>query len=300
MSSSDLTAPPKPDGKSRLRWWGVHIIRVSVLVYLGLAAIMFSVQDKFVFPGAAAQGQRDTLIVANAGYELVWLRAADGARIAAIFGSALKISGAVLADHRTQPSIIFCYGNGACMAYSTGLFDQLRRLGANVIIADYEGYGMSSGKPSEKGCYAAGNAAYDYLLSRADVDGHKIVMMGQSLGGATAIDLASRRPAAGLITVSAFTSLADMAHKLMPWLPMSWLLKYRFDNIDKIPKITCPILIIHGTMDELVPFNSAKRLEEAAKGKVTRFDVQGAGHNDVFDVGGQQLLFAIGAFLRHV
>jgi len=300
MSSTDSPALLKKPARSQLRWWTVHILRVVVLVYLGLAAIMFSIQDKFVFPGASTQGQRDTLLTASSSSQLLWLHTADGARIAALFGTALQISGAPLADHRDRPSIIFFYGNGSCMAYSTDLFDHLRRMGANVIIPDYEGYGMSSGKPSEAGCYATGNAAYNYLLSRDDINGRKIVLMGQSLGAATAIELASRRPAAGLITVSAFTNLSDMAKKLMHGMPIAWVLRYSFDNIDKMPKVSCPILIIHGTRDELVPYKSAERLEAVAKGKVTRYNVEGAGHNDVFDIGVQKLLHEIGEFLAHV
>ena len=128
------------------------------------------------------------------------------------------------------PTIIYFYGNGACMAYSTDVFEHFRRLGANVIIPDFEGYGMSGGKPSEAGCYAAADVAYKYLLSRDDVDSKYIVAIGWSLGAAVAIDLASRRHVAGLVTVSAFTSLRDMAQQFISWLPMSLILKYRFDN----------------------------------------------------------------------
>jgi uncharacterized protein len=297
MSTAASAVPMKVPRRSRLRRWGARILRVAVLVYLGLAAIMFSIQDSYIFPGASTQGQRDAEVTQGFNNELLSLRAADGTRIAALFGIALRPDGQPLADSAHRPTVIFFYGNGSCMAYSTDLFDHIRRLGANVIIPDFEGYGMSGGKPSESGCYAAADAAYDYLLGRPDVDAKKIVPMGWSLGGAAAIDLASRRPAAGLVTISAFTNLREMARRFVPWMPMSLILKYRFDNVSKLAGISCPILIVQGMRDELIPPKMAGELAAVAKGKVTRFDVPDAGHNDVFEVGGQELLNQIGEFL---
>jgi fermentation-respiration switch protein FrsA (DUF1100 family) len=186
------------------------------------------------------------------------------------------------------------------MAYSTDVFEHFRRLGANVIIPDFEGYGMSGGKPSEAGCYAAADVAYKYLLSREDVDSKQIVAIGWSLVAAVAVDLASRRHVAGLVTVSAFTSLRAMAQQFISWLPMSLILKYRFDNEKKLAEISCPVLIVHGTDDELVPFAMSGQLAGVAKGKVTRFDVVGGRHNDIFEVGGLGLLNQIGTFLKSV
>jgi len=274
---------------------------MAVLVYLGLAAILFLMQDSYIFPGAATtHGQHDAMLTQGTDNELIALRAADGTQIAALFGTALQSNGQPLADSSKCPTVIYFYGNGACMAYSTDIFDHVRRLGANIIIPDYEGYGMSDGKPSESGCYAAADAAYDYLLGRKDIDPKRIVPMGWSLGGAVAIDLASRRPAVGLVTMSAFTNLRDMAHQVIPWLPVSMILKYRFDNLHKLPEISCPIFIAHGMRDELIPPRMAGRLAAAAKGKVTRYDVMDAGHNDVFDVGGEALWIRIGDFLGHL
>jgi hypothetical protein len=156
---------------------------------------------------------------------------------------------------------------------------------------------MSGGKPSEMGCYAAANAAYDYVLKRDDIDPKLIVTIGWSLGAASAIELADTRPVAGVVTVSAFTSLRDMAHQFIPWLPMSLIMRYRFDNLSKVAEISCPILIVHGTEDELVPLAMAGRLAAAAKGKATRYNVIGGGHNDVFKVGGIALLDQISKFL---
>ena len=292
--------PTRPSPKRSVRKWVWHIARLAVLVYAGVAAVVYSMQNSLIFPGASTQGQRDAILLQGTGNELPALRAKDGTGIAALFGGAMQADGQPRTDVHDRPTVIFFYGNGACMAYSTDEFDHLRRLGANVIIPDYEGYGMSGGKPSEAGCYGAADAAYAYLLSRSDIDAKKIVAMGWSLGGATAIDLASRRPVAELITVSAFTSMRDMAHLTIPWLPTSLLVKYRFDNQSKLSTISCPIMIVHGTDDELIPFTMAARIAAAAKGSVRRINIQGAGHNNVFDVGGNELWSQVGEFLGRI
>jgi fermentation-respiration switch protein FrsA (DUF1100 family) len=297
MSGPASAALLNASRKSPLRRWGVIALRIAVLVYLGLAAVLFLIQDSYIFPGATTQGLQDALLTQGTDNELVSLRASDGTRIVALYGTALQSDGQALVDNRKCPTVIFFYGNGACMAYSTDVFDHVRRLGANIIIPDYEGYGMSGGKPSESGCYAAADAAYDYLLNRKDIDAKRIVPMGWSLGAAVAIDLASRRPAAGLVTISAFTNLRDMAHQFVPWLPMSMILKYRFDNLGKLARIFCPIFIVHGTRDEIIPPRMAGQIAAAAKGKVSRYDVLDAGHNDIFEVGGKELWNRLGEFI---
>jgi len=298
--TSDLeTKKPRPGGP---RLWAFRIVRAALLGYLAVCVIVYSIQNKFVFPGASAtQGQKDSAI-ASEYYEkkLVPLHTADGTIITALFGTALQHNGKPVADNSHCPTIIYFYGNGACMAYSTGVFEHFRRLGANVIVADYEGYGMSDGKPSEKGCYATADAEYKYLRGRPDIDPKFIIPIGWSLGGAVAIDLAHRQPVAGLVTLSAFTSLDDMAKLFARWLPMSWIMKYRFDNIDKVAEISCPYLNIHGTEDELVPFYMSGELVKAASGHVTKFNVDDGEHNNIFEVGGFELLAHIDEFIESV
>jgi uncharacterized protein len=296
-TASEVQSPAPRQNKVRL--WTFRMVRACALAYLGVCIIVYSIQNSYVFPGAAAtQGQKDASISPYYGDKLLALHAADGTFIAALYGKALQHNGKPMADATHCPTIIYFYGNGACMAYSTDVFEHFRRLGANVIIADYEGYGMSGGKPSEAGCYAAADAAYNYLLTRKDIDRNYIVTVGWSLGGAVAIDLASRKPVAGLATISAFTSLTDMAREFVSWLPMPLLMKYRFDNEKKIAEIKCPILIAHGTDDELIPIKMAARLAAAARGKVTRYDVPEGHHNDIFEVGGMGLLNQIEFLLQ--
>jgi fermentation-respiration switch protein FrsA (DUF1100 family) len=184
-------------------------------------------------------------------------------------------------------------------------FAQFRQLGFNVLIPEYPGYGMSSGQASESGCYEAADAAYHYLTETLHVPPAQIVVSGWSLGAAVAIDLAARKHVAGLIVLSAFTSLPEQARAMLPWIPQSVVrlfLKERFDNLSKIRQVTCPIFIGHGTQDELVPFAMAERLAQAARQRdmVTFLPIEGSGHNDLFEVGENALWTEIQDFTTNL
>lgn len=156
---------------------------------------------------------------------------------------------------------------------------------------------MSGGKASEAGCQATADAVLAHLKGRKDVDPTKIIAAGWSLGGAVALDLASRGKVAGVISFCTFTSMAEMARRNLPLLPASLLLRHRFDNESKIAKVTCPILIGHGRRDTLIPHSMSDRLAEAARAPVMRFTVEEAGHNDFFATGGDQVLDAMRTFI---
>src|SRR5262249_43741555 len=133
-----------------------------------------------------------------------------------------------------------------------------------VLIYDYPGYGRSTGKPTEAGCYAAADAAYDFLVEQQKVPPTEMILLGSSLGGAMAHDLAVRRDNRMLILINAFTSFPDMAQKTFPWLPARWLVRNRLDNLTKIKSCSSPIFITHGTADDLIPFSQGERLFAAA------------------------------------
>jgi fermentation-respiration switch protein FrsA (DUF1100 family) len=249
-------------------------------------------QRRKIFPGALTQGRPEAEVASGPGRQIVSLPTQFG-RISAQFGAA--------ADARLRPTVIFFYGNSSCLATSGREFAALRQLGVNVLIPEYPGYGLSAGSPSERGCSAAAVAAYDSLLARPEIDPERIVAVGRSLGSAVAIDLAGRRRLAGLVTISAFTRMPDMARRVAPWNPFRFLLPDRFDSLRKIRAVTCPLLIFHGTQDAYVPWTMAGRLAAAAgSAAVTRVDLQGVGHADVFDRAGDEVWSALGGFCGRV
>ena len=285
----EFTRPPKKN---------FYLPATAALILLAcVLAARASLESRLIYPGAATQGRPDALIRPGGDCELVALRSRDGTRITARFGRALGPGGLPEPDSRRRPTVIFFYGNGTCAAFMGAEFGRFRQLGLNVLMPDFPGYGMSGGRPSERGLYAAGDAAYDYLQTRADVDPGRIVLAGWSMGAAVAVDLASRRRPLALMTVSAFTTLPAVAHSLVPWFPASLIIRSRFDNLAKMARVSCPVLIAHGSRDRLVPPAMACVLASAARGGATTFQVPGAGHADVFSAANGALWNGFAAFL---
>lgn len=257
--------------------------------------MLAALQTKMIFPGAASQGRPDSIVRPVEGTELVKLKTSDGDEVVAIFAKAVH------SDPTTRPTILYFYGNGMCLADCFSELDEFRRLGANVMIPDFVGYGMSGGSPGEKGVYATAETAYAHLMSRNDIDKNKIIVDGWSLGAAAALELASKHRVAGVMTFSAFTSMSEMARRVMPVLPTSLLLRHHFENEKKIRQINVPMLIVHGRRDSIIPFDMSHRLAEAAASKsVTYLPIDEANHNDLFDVGADQIGPSVGRFIASV
>jgi hypothetical protein len=275
----------------------MRVARTLVATYLGFAAVMFSLQCRIIFPGHDTQGQHFAEVHPRPGTELVRLKTQQGVPIVALYGSAMTPDGRPDPLASERPTLLYFYGNAMCLKHAERDFEHFRRLGLNVLIPEFVGYGMSGGSPSERGCQATADAAYDYLVKTQAVPPERIVVGGWSLGGAVAVDLASRKLVAGLIMFCTFTSGVDMAHRIVPVLPASLLLRHRFDSLRKIPRVTCPILMGHGRDDRIVPFEMGQRLAAAAEAPVTTLWIDGADHNDFFDVVGRRVDEAIAHFI---
>lgn len=267
--------------KQRYQLILVSLLAVPLVIYIGLATVMFTRQEALIFSGSATQGRPEAMISAPPSWsELVTLKTPKGDSVAALFAQASSRDGSPLADSGSRPTILYCYGSGQTLRRMTPMIDGLRRDGLNVIVPEYLGYGMSGGTPGQDGCRQAAEACYEYLLKRKDIDSNKIVIEGGSLGAAVAVDLATRRPFAGLIIMSGFTSMTDMSLLQYSWLPISLLLKHPMNSLEKIGQVSCPILIAHGTRDELVPFEMAGRLASATHAPTTMLTIPDADHND--------------------
>jgi pimeloyl-ACP methyl ester carboxylesterase len=276
----------------------MRIVRLGLLSYLGVVTVLFSLQVRLIFPGASTQGQSFAEVRPRPGTELVNLTTKRGERVVALYGPALGTDGRPDPQAAHRPTLIYFYGNAMCLNDTADQLEKFRRLGLNVIIPDYVGYGMSGGSPSEKGCQATADAVYDFLVTTQGARPERIISAGWSLGGAVAIDLASRRQVGGLIAFSSFTSMVEMSHRILPFVPARLLLRHRFDSLKKIQHITCPILIGHGRLDGVVPFDMGQELAAKDKGPVTTLWVDQAEHNDFFDAGGKRLEEAIAKFAR--
>jgi uncharacterized protein len=172
----------------------------------------------------------------------------------------------------------------------------LRRLGLNLLVFDYRGYGESAGVPTEQGLYRDADAAYRYLREIRGIAASRIVIFGHSLGSAVAVDLASRVPAAGLILEGALTSVVDRGQELYPYIPVRWLAASRFASLEKMSGVRVPKLFLHAAADNVIPLAHGRRLYDAAPSPKTFVELQG-GHGDAFDVDSARYFGSIAEFL---
>ena len=194
-----------------------------------------------------------------------------------------------------QPIVLLCHGNGGNMSHRLEKLKLLRQAGAGVMMFDYRGYGRSEGYSTEENTYADAEAAYAWLRAKG-LAAKDIVLYGESLGAAVAIELATRHPeAAGLVVDSGFTSTTAIGKKIFPHLPVSWLVRYQYDNLSKIPKVKGPVLVLHSPQDDIVPYEMGRALFAAAPQPKTFAELHGS-HNDGFFKSAPQYVDALKAY----
>jgi len=197
--------------------------------------------------------------------------------------------------------LLYLHGNDGNVSTSMGDIAPLRELGYAVFMLDYRGYGESEGSfPSEKTVYEDAEAAWIYLIDQRGISPAHLYIYGHSLGAAIGIELALHHPeAAGLIVESGFTSLRDMAklRKRYALLPMQ-LLNQRFDSIQKVSRLELPVLYIHGTADEIVPYAMGEQLFKASGGRKRFIAIGGGLHANSAAVGGPLFRAAIRDFIE--
>jgi pimeloyl-ACP methyl ester carboxylesterase len=186
------------------------------------------------------------------------------------------------ADDANAPVMLYLHGARWNLTGSVSRIERWRKLGFSVLAVDYRGFGKSSGSaPTEAFAYDDAVAAWDYLAKLAP--GKPRYIVGHSLGGAIAVELARRRPdAAGLVLEATFTSVRDMVDQ-SPWgfLPVGLILTQKFDALSKIGEVKMPVLVTHGTRDSIVPFAMGERLYDAARAPKKFIKVEGAGHHNL-------------------
>ena len=218
-----------------------------------------------------------------------WIEAADNTRLHAWY----------IPGKNTDTAVLWLHGNAGNITGRIGkAILWVETLPVSIFLLSYRGYGKSQGSPSEEGLYQDTKAAYNYLSELEGVS--KIIIYGQSLGGAVAIELAAGTQPAGLIVEGAFTALADIGKVLYPFLPTKWIVGDQFRSLDKISRISCPKLFIHGDQDEVVPFEMGRKLFEAAGEPKTFYHVKGGDHNHLLDIGGEEYLRQLRGFLTGI
>jgi fermentation-respiration switch protein FrsA (DUF1100 family) len=181
----------------------------------------------------------------------------------------------------SQGAFLYFHGNAGNLSHRGPIvLEWQRALGQAVLIIDYPGYGRSEGKPNEAGCYAAADAGYLWLVENQKVPGDSITLVGTSLGGGVAVEIASRNRHRALILISTFTSIPEMAQQIYFFLPARLLVRNRFDNLAKIAQCSGPMFIAHGTADGLIPMEQSERLFAAGHEPKRFVAMPGHGHDE--------------------
>lgn len=276
------------------------VVVASVLV-LKIAVLVLEPHLTF-FP---VRAYFDTPAAAGLPFENVFLRTDDGVRIHGWFipAAAGRDSGRTPGS-RPPITLLFFHGNAENIGGCLDLAALARPAGHNLLLLDYRGYGESEGRPSERGLYRDGEAALLHLRSRQDVDPGRIVVWGRSIGAAVAVHLAAGDPGgapavAGVVLESPFTSVQDLlrAGGHLVLYAASRFGTYRFDSAARIGRVAAPVLIIHGTDDEISPFELGRTLYDLAPGRKELAAIRGGGHNDLFPLHAGELWDAAQRFL---
>lgn len=242
----------------------------------GLLVLLFLGQDRFIFiPSSRLEG---TPADAGLAFEEVALTSEDGVALHGWFVPAGRGSRVVLMLH----------GNAGNISHRLDKVTALSRAGFAVLLVDYRGYGRSAGRPSEEGLVRDAAAAWRHLTGKLGVPPKRVVLYGESLGCAPALRLASAlersgAPPAALVLEAPFTSAAEMSRRVIPWLPVAWLVRFRFNNVAEAAQVTIPSLVMLGEEDEVVPASMGRRVHAALRSSTKVMHVEpGAGHNDLW------------------
>jgi uncharacterized protein len=266
----------------------MNLLIAIVVVLVGFALYLRWREPSMIyFPDANIGETPDRL---GLRYQDVWLTTADGVRINGWF---------LPAGTNAPLTILFLHGNAGNISHRFEKLAILRDLGADVLIIDYRGYGRSEGKPDEQGTYQDARAAYDHLTKTLNREPRTIVVYGESLGAAVAVDLASKVPVRGVIIEEAFTSVAAVGQRMFPFLPVQLLVRNKYDTLSKITGINAPLLIFHSRDDEFFSMRHAERLLAAAREPKRLVELRG-GHNDAFLASGETCRGALKNFLGNL
>jgi fermentation-respiration switch protein FrsA (DUF1100 family) len=219
-------------------------------------------------------------------YEEVWLTTTDQVHLHAWYVPATNASHTVL----------FLHGNAGNISHRIEKLQVLHSLGVNTLIVDYRGYGRSRGVPNEPGTYRDAAAAYRHLTEQRRVPPAALIVFGESLGTAVAVELAVTHPVGGVILEEPFTAVADVGQKLFPFVPVRLVVRNKYDTLSKISRLRSPLLILHSRDDEMFALTHAQRLLAAAPEPKRLVELRGS-HNDAFLVSAPTYRQALAEFL---
>lgn len=265
-------------------------IQIALLVYLGLVAILLFRQSSLVFLPEMDRGYDANPSAIGLKYDTLNLRTLDGETLD---GWHVPVA----TEREKRGLVLFFHGNAGNIGHRLDYLHMFHGLGLATLIIDYRGYGRSSGTPSEEGSYLDAEAAWQHATKVLGFTPGRIVIFGESLGGAVAAQLAEGHRPGALILTSTFTSVPNLGAELYPWLPVRLLARIRYDTLARLPRIDCPLLVVHSRDDDVIPFAHGRRLFEAAGATRQFLEIEG-GHNEGFVFARKEWIRQMDGFLR--
>jgi hypothetical protein len=269
-SSPGPRKSPRPRAKRRALWFAGKLALFLLAFWLTVAVLMVFFEESMIFPAPRYP---------TGDWEPDWLEKRD---VNFESSDGTKLHGWYLEHREPRGYLLVCHGNAEHVAYMADFLAALRsKYRLSVFAFDYRGYGRSEGSPNEKGVLEDGEAALAWLAAEAGIEPSDVILLGRSLGGAVAVDLASRHGARALLLDRAFTTAPDVAAHHYRWLPVRMLMRTQLDSLSKIGRYEGPLLITHGADDEIVPVEHGRRLLEAAGSSDKHLvEYPGMRHND--------------------
>jgi hypothetical protein len=267
-------------------------ILLGLLIGYGvLCVIVWRIQARLALPGGHTPLPPPSALGMSDG-EIVTARTVDGVELHGWYlPPNPKPAGGAKA-----PGLIWFYGNGESVGAIAPILKALRPPGVGVLALDYRGYGTNAGTPSEAGLYRDAAAAWRWLVARSEIDTTRIGVYGRSVGSVPALYLATEYPARVLVLESPLTSARDMARVHYPFLPR-FIITLSLDNLSRAARLTAPLLVLHGTEDEVAPIWMGRAVAEAGHAREFVM-IKGAHHNETYDVGGAEYRTKLHAFLK--
>jgi len=266
----------------------LKLLAIGICIYAVVVAFVYYQQSNLIYypdmPGRSLVATPQQIGLEYQDVELVT-------------GDNIRLHGWFIPKQAAKGTLLFFHGNAGNVSHRLESIELFHRLGLNVLIIDYRGYGQSEGKASEKGTYRDAMAAWKYLVQTRGYDAEKVIVFGRSLGASIASWLASKQTPAALILESGFSSVPSMAKRIYPFLPVSWLTYFKYDTRDHVKNIACPVLVAHSRSDEIIPYEEGRKVFDAAPEGKQFLEMLG-GHNNGFMLSGPAYIDGLRSFIH--